>query len=156
VRFYQATTAEQIELARELFKAYEESLEVKLDFQNFAEEVAGLPGPYAPPDGRLLLAMIDGLSAGCVALKALDAGICEMKRLYVCPPYRGLGVGRSLTGAIIAEARAAGYERMRLDSLPTMNAAQTLYRALGFQPIPPYYENPVAGTLFMELRLAAE
>ena len=149
----QAESAEQIGQARELFLEYAAATGLDLCFQNFDEELAALPGAYAPPDGRLFLA-IDGTEvAGCVALRKLDAETCEMKRLYVRPASRGTGAGKSLALKIIEEARSIGYARMRLDTLPSMQRAITLYRSLGFQPIEAYRYNPEEGALFMELAL---
>jgi ribosomal protein S18 acetylase RimI-like enzyme len=158
-----AETPERIAEARQLFVEYADSLGFDLGFQGFGEELAGLPGDYAAPRGRLLLAVHDGRVAGCVALRDLalhdlalhdlDSGICEMKRLYVRPGFRGLQIGHALALAVIAEAREIGYDRMRLDTVPAMERAQALYVSLGFREIPPYRFNPIPGTAFLELDL---
>ncbi len=150
-----ATSATEIEVARSLFLEYEKSIGISLCFQNFAGEVATLPGAYAPPDGRLLLAVAAGEPAGCVALRKIGEGIAEMKRLYVRSAWRGTGLGRRLAEAVIAEALEIGYRAIRLDTLPSMAAAQALYVSLGFVDIPPYNDHPIEGTRVMERRLRA-
>jgi len=150
----QAETAAHIAQARELFLEYAKSLNFDLCFQNFNQELAGLPGDYSPPDGRLLLAEYRGTLAGCVAMHKLDADICEMKRLYLRPQFRGKGIGRILAEIVIAEARNLGYRRMRLDTVePVMKDAVAIYRRFGFKEIAPYRVNPIAGVLYMELEL---
>ena len=150
----QAASPAQIAQARELFLEYAQSLSFSLCFQNFEEELAGLPGDYAPPDGRLLLAMYEDQLAGCVALHKLEPGICEMKRLYLRPQFRGKRLGRALADQIIVEARQIGYQRMRLDTVePVMKDAVAMYRKIGFREIEPYRSNPIAGALYMELQL---
>ena len=152
--FVQAATPAQIAQARELFLEYAQSLGFSLCFQNFDKELAGLPGGYAPPDGRLLLAEQEGQLAGCVALHQLEPGICEMKRLYLRSQFRGQGLGRALADRIIGEARQIGYRRMRLDTVePVMKDAVAMYRKIGFREIAPYCANPIAGALYMELQL---
>jgi len=154
LKILQAETAEQIREARLLFEEYAASLGFDLGFQGFEAELAGLPGDYAPPRGRLLLAFHDGRAAGCVALREIGEGICEMKRLYVRPEFREFRLGRALAEAVIKKARVIGYASMRLDTVPSMERARGLYRALGFREIPPYRFNPIPGTAFLELRLA--
>ncbi|MGA8617699.1 MAG: GNAT family N-acetyltransferase [Candidatus Sulfotelmatobacter sp.] len=150
----QAESPSQLGEARELFLEYAQSLGFSLCFQNFDKELAGLPGDYAPPEGRLLLAEYDGQLAACVALHKLDSGICEMKRLYLRPQFRGKGLGRILAERIIAEARQIGYQQMRLDTVePIMKDAVAMYRKLGFKEIAPYRPNPIAGAMYMELKL---
>jgi putative acetyltransferase len=149
-----AKTPAQIAQARELFLEYASSLGFSLCFQNFDKELGELPGDYEPPDGRLLLALYEGELAGCVALHKLDGEICEMKRLYLSPKFRGKGLGRALAEAVISEARQIGYKRMWLDTVePVMKDAVAIYRRLGFREIAPYRPNPMHGTLYMELEL---
>jgi len=154
LNFFQAESPGQIAQARELFLEYAKSLGFSLCFQNFDKELASLPGEYSPPDGRLLLAQYDRQLAGCVALHKLEEGICEMKRLYLRPQFRGKRLGRALADRIIDEARQIGYQRMRLDTVePVMKDAVAMYRRTGFREIPPYCVNPIAGALYMELVL---
>jgi ribosomal protein S18 acetylase RimI-like enzyme len=152
---FQAETAEHISTARELMVEYATWLESNLCFQGFEEEMQSLPGKYAPPTGRLLLAFWDGRPAGVIALRALkDIGLCEMKRLYVRSEFRGHNIGRILAERLIAEAAAIGYTRVRLDTVPgQMDKAIAMYRALGFKETDAYYDTPVGQTLFMELDL---
>ncbi|MBN1795247.1 MAG: GNAT family N-acetyltransferase [Sedimentisphaerales bacterium] len=146
-------TDEDLEIIRDLFVEYADSLDFDLCFQNFQEELANLPGNYAPPEGCLLLAKYKGQPAGCVALRKLSDDICEGKRLYVRPEFRGLEIGRKLTEAVIAEARKIGYSSMRGDTINTMTTALSLYESLGFKEIQPYYHNPIEGAVFLELKL---
>jgi GNAT superfamily N-acetyltransferase len=150
----QAESLSQIAQARELFLEYEKALGISLCFQGFEQELAGLPGKYAPPSGRLLLGVYQDALAGCVALHALEPAVGEMKRLYLCPAFRGKGLGQAMVDAIVAEARTIGYRRLRLDTIePLMKSAVAMYRRMGFREIAPYCANPVAGTLYMELDL---
>jgi ribosomal protein S18 acetylase RimI-like enzyme len=153
MEFFQAESEAHVEEARRLFREYEASIGVDLCFQNFQSELDGLPGDYAPPSGRLTLAREGEGVAGCVALRKIDDGVCEMKRLFVRPRFRGTGLGRRLAERLISESRLIGYERVRLDTLPSMREAQALYRKLGFVETQPYRFNPVEGTLYMELIL---
>jgi len=153
-RLVSAEHTAEIEQARMLFEEYAAGLGLSLCFQNFDHELAELPGRYAPPSGRLLLAFVDNELAGCVALRKIDEGVCEMKRLFVRQNFRGRSLGRDLAAAIIGLAREIGYQQMRLDTLPDkMDTAVGLYRRLGFKEIEPYYPNPVQGATFMELSL---
>jgi GNAT superfamily N-acetyltransferase len=142
--------------ARALFGAYAAGLGIDLGFQHFEEELAALPGAYAPPGGGLIVATWDGQVAGCVAVRPLERGIAEMKRLYVRPAFRRHGIGRALAEAAAGAARRRGYRRLRLDTLPAMPEARALYASMGFRPIPPYRYNPIPGTTFMELVLAED
>jgi putative acetyltransferase len=154
VTILQASSPEQIAQARELFLEYAKSLGFSLCFQNFDAELESLPGDYAPPGGRLMLAGHEGQLAGCGALHGLAPDVCEMKRLYLRPQFRGQGLGRAIAERLIAEAREIGYQRMRLDTVePVMKDAVGMYRRLGFNEIAAYRENPMAGTLYMELEL---
>jgi ribosomal protein S18 acetylase RimI-like enzyme len=141
-------TPDDIPVVRALFTEYAASIDIELSFQQFERELAELPGKYAPPAGRLLLAWDGETSAGCIALRPLDEKRCEMKRLYVRPAYRGSGLGRLLAKRVIEEAQLAGYEAIYLDTLPSMEQAISLYRSLGFIPTEPYCHNPVPGALF--------
>jgi GNAT superfamily N-acetyltransferase len=149
----QASSAAEFAAARALFAEYATTLEIDLGYQDFAGELASLPGSYAPPRGRLLVAWAGNEPVGCVALRPLADDVCEMKRLYVRPEFRGEGVGKQLAEAILAEARHIGYAVMRLDTVPKLAAATRLYESLGFARRDAYYETPVAETIFMEMRL---
>ncbi|MFI8710317.1 GNAT family N-acetyltransferase [Brevibacillus brevis] len=153
LRLIHATEDDEYEQARELFLEYVDSLGVDLSFQNIAIELQNIPGEYAPPDGCILVALDNEQPAGCVALRKIDEQVCEMKRLYVKPEWKGIGVGKKLALAIIDEAKIRGYSFIRLDTLPTMEQAIQLYRSLEFYPIEPYRFNPIEGTLYMEKQL---
>jgi len=150
-----APSTAELDEVRALFREYEKWLDYDLCFQGFEAEVAGLPGRYAPPLGRLWLAEVDGQLAGCVGLREIEPGICEMKRLYVRDFARGKGVGRALAQRVIEDARAIGYRAMRLDTLriERMRAANALYDSLGFRDIEPYYANPLPDVRYMEIEL---
>jgi GNAT superfamily N-acetyltransferase len=150
----QAQTASQIDDARRLFREYETWLGLDLCFQGFEEELQNLPGKYAMPEGSLLVAYVDHSPAGCIALRKLSDGVCEMKRLFVRDDFRGSGIGLLLVERVIENARTARYRKMRLDTYPPkMGKAVKLYESHGFYPIPPYYQNPHGDVLFMELKL---
>lgn len=150
-------TADELDALRDIFREYAASLKVDLCFQGFDQELITLPGEYAEPRGALLVARVDGQLAGCCALRPMDSvdypNACEMKRLYVRPAFRGLGVGRQLADAIMDAARIAGYDYVLLDTLDDMEAARTLYEDLGFEEIPPYYHNPIAGAHYLKADL---
>lgn len=154
LQILQTNNDDMIVEARQLFREYETWLGMDLCFQGFEQELAELPGKYVPPDGRLYLAYVDDKLAGCIAMRKLEDGVCEMKRLFVRDGFRGARIGVQLIERLIEEARSEGYERMRLDTFPPkMGKAVTLYESHGFRPIPPYYDNPHEGVLFMELDL---
>jgi putative acetyltransferase len=153
IEIFKVNTSENIQTIRSLFWEYAQSLDADLCFQDFDREVSSLPGCYSSPTGALLLATYAEQPAGCVALRPMEKGICEMKRLYVRPEYRRYGIGQCLISAIIKEAEAIGYEKMRLDTLPIMKEAQALYKKNGFKRIDAYRPNPVEGTVYMELDL---
>ncbi len=148
-----AKTRAQYQSVRELFMQYADSLGFDLEFQGFSRELAGLPGDYESPEGCILLAEGADGHAGCVALRPLQNEICEMKRLFVIPAYQGCGIGRALAKAVIGEARKLGYQKMRLDTIESMKAAQGLYYSLGFKTIEAYCHNPLDNPSFMELEL---
>ena len=153
VTIRQADSAEDVRATRRLFVAYARSLDFDLDFQHFEQELADLPGCYEPPTGCTLLAVCDSEPVGCVALRPLDARVCEMKRLFVVPDSRGEGTGKALALAVLARARVLGYDRMRLDTVTGMVAANTLYASLGFVRTEPYRHNPLPDASFFELEL---
>lgn len=149
-----ARSEADLEAARRLFRAYVEALDFDLDFQDMERELKALPGPYAPPEGTILLAEVEGTPVGVVALQPLDEdGVCEMKRLYVRPTHRGRGIGRALGHELLNVARELGYEVMRLDTVASMTAARHLYRSLGFEERSAYYDNPLDDVVYMERSL---
>jgi len=137
-------------VARALFEEYQAAIGVDLCFQGFDRELAGLPGAYVPPAGRLLVAIVDGEHAGCGALRPVGPGVAEMKRLWIRPAFRGRGLGRTVAEALVRAADGEGYGAVRLDTLAGMREAQALYASMGFRAIPPYYENPLPGVVYME------
>lgn len=153
VEIVEAISAQRLPVVRELFNEYADSLGFDLCFQDFATELAELPGDYKPPDGTILMAMCDGQTAGCVAVRRFDQAACEMKRLYVRPAFRGQRVGRILATGSIEAARQMGYLQMLLDTVPWMKAAITLYESLGFEETRAYRHNPIEGARFMKLVL---
>jgi ribosomal protein S18 acetylase RimI-like enzyme len=150
-------SAADLAQVREIFREYAASLAIDLCFQDFDNELASLPGAYAAPGGALLTALVDRQLAGCCALRALDSvdypNACEMKRLFVRPGFRGLGLGRQLVEAALDAARTAGYSAVLLDTLDDMEAARALYKDLGFAEVPPYYHNPIAGAHYLKADL---
>lgn len=154
IEIFQAETAEQIEDVRAIFREYEAWLGLDLCFQGFEDELLKLPGRYARPNGRLFLASVDEKLAGCIALRKLEKDVCEMKRLYLHEEFRGIGLGNTLIEKLIVDARVIGYSKMLLDTYPPkMRKAVKLYESHGFSAIPPYYDNPHEGVLFMQLNL---
>jgi putative acetyltransferase len=157
IQFITPTTPAELNATRGIFEEYAAQLGIDLCFQNFDAELAGLPGDYAAPQGILFLATVDGAIAGCCAMRPLQrvdySDAAEMKRLYVRPAFRRLGLGRQLTEAIVDAARVAGYHHLLLDTLSDMESARALYADLGFEAIPPYYHNPIAGAHYLKLAL---
>ncbi len=153
LQIIKAETANHYEQTRRLFARYADSLGFDIEFQGFSDELAALPGAYAPPSGCILLAVISELFIGCVALRRIDKSICEMKRLFVAPEHRGKGIGRALANFVIDEAQKLGYRRMRLDTVTSMQAANALYTSLGFEPIEAYCYNPLEGAAYYEIDL---
>lgn len=153
VKFVEVSDEQNLEEVRQLFRAYAESLEIDLCFQNFEEELAALPGKYAAPEGTIILALVEDEAAGCIALRKSSEGIAEMKRLFVREGYRGLHIGKRLVGMILEEAVKLGYAYIRLDTLATMKEAVSLYQSFGFYEIEPYIYNPIEDARYMELRL---
>ena len=148
-----AKLLEEVPLVRQLFREYADALGIDLCFQDFETELASLPGKYTPPQGRLILAWVDGEAAGSVALRPIDGETCEMKRLYMKPQFRRHHLGRLLAERVCREAREAGYRKICLDTLPSMSSATQLYATLGFQPVEPYVFNPIEGAIFLGLNL---
>lgn len=153
IEYTYVSNGEHLNEIKQLFLEYVQSLQVDLAFQDFSKEFETLPGKYSHPDGALILALVGGMAAGCVALRKLSEETCEMKRLFVRESFQGLGIGRQLVNRVIEEARRLGYSYMRLDTLPTMKKAQEMYVALGFYDIDAYVFNPIEGTRYMELKL---
>lgn len=157
VRLQTPSSPQELQATREIFREYAQQLGIDLCFQGFEEELASLPGAYAPPQGALLLALVDGEVAGCVAMRPLPgvdyANACEMKRLFVRKAFRRFGLGRVLAQAIIEAAAQAGYADMLLDTLDDMEAARELYASLGFEEVPPYYYNPIPGAHYLKVNL---
>ncbi|MEW6014632.1 MAG: GNAT family N-acetyltransferase [Candidatus Zixiibacteriota bacterium] len=154
IEYKLASSEDDIALARTLFTEYGRSLNFSLCFQDFDRELAELPGDYASPDGRLILVYHRQTPVGCVALRKIDPQVCEMKRLYVRPEFRGEGFGRALAETALEEAKKIGYRFMRLDTVPEMKEAISLYESIGFKKIPPYRDNPVPGAIYLEIDLA--
>jgi ribosomal protein S18 acetylase RimI-like enzyme len=153
IKIISATSEREIENIRKLFIEYSSSLDFELDFQKFEEECDSLPGKYSPPEGRLYLAIQNNKDAGCVAIRKITEDICEMKRLFVRPEFRGLNIGKALVEVIVNEAKKIGYKYMRLDTVASMHAARKIYEKMGFKEIPAYCFNPVKGAVYMELDL---
>lgn len=152
-KYLVAESAEHLDAVKTLFMEYARSLEFSLGFQDFEEEISDMPGHYGPPDGCILLAFYDDVPVGCVGLRRLEEGVCEMKRLYVKPEFRGRGIGKYLSEMIIAEAKRIGYDKMRLDTLSSMTEANAIYGNLGFRDIEPYRYNPFEDAIFLEIDL---
>ncbi|MEW5925453.1 MAG: GNAT family N-acetyltransferase [Candidatus Zixiibacteriota bacterium] len=153
INIYESYDNDSLEAAKKLIEEYTEFLGFDLNFQDFAEEMAEFPGKYAPPEGCLLLAKVNGRVAGCIALRKIDNAACEMKRLFVRSEFRGRGVGRMLVEELLTRAREKGYRAMRLDTVPQLDSANALYEKIGFKDIEPYYHNPIPGARFMEITL---
>lgn len=153
MQIVRVTAGPRLAVIRRLFREYQQDLGVDLCFQSFEEELAGLPGRYGPPGGAILLAHHGRRAAGCVALRDLGKGVCEMKRMFVRPRFRGLGIGRALAEAIVAEGRRLRYRTMKLDTVPKLETALGIYKSLGFRNTPPYCHNPLPGAIFLACRL---